>query len=115
LIVTYLKYRLNYLLFYLGWIVSKVKAVAPALPAAEATTPIPSVNDGSPKAIVGPVAIPSGEKPITKRPRGRGRKKPTNPNIAGTTPSSKTNDDDDDEVSNAEKPSLKRVLRALIQ
>jgi hypothetical protein len=93
----------------LGWIYSKVKTVAPVLPAGDTT---PSVNNELTKVTGGSMAIPSGEKSAKKRRKGK--KKTTVANIAGSTVAP-TNDDDDDEGSSKGEDVIKRALRALIQ
>jgi hypothetical protein len=70
----------------LGWIASKVKEVAPALPTASPTVVVPPINDGLPKAPGAANGIASVEKQTTRR-RVRGKKKTTtaSSNVAGST------------------------------
>lgn len=101
-------------MIYLGWIVSKVKAVAPALPANDATTSNPSINEGLPKAPGGSMGIPSAEQATTKRRRNR--TKPTPSSLTGST-AAPTKDDDDEGSSKGDDSSkaiVKRFIRAFM-
>ncbi|CAF3963677.1 unnamed protein product [Adineta steineri] len=125
-IVIYLEYEYICLfIYYLAWIASKVKAVAPALPAGDvvAAAPSPSVTEVVQKPAGGSVVLLDTGKPARK---GR-KKKKTTVKIISTTPapvndgerSSKgknnNDDDDDDDEDNNTKSRTKRFIRALIQ
>jgi len=89
--------------------------VAPVLPSGDATTAIPSMNNPLPKISGGSMAIPSGDKPTTKR-RAHSRKKTTT-TLANVIAAAVLSNDDEPELSNGEdaaKVAIKRVIRALV-
>ena len=107
---------LNYVARCLGWIASKVKAVTPALPAAEATTPIAVVNNAEANSAAGSASGNAGRKGT----KARKKKKPkTTKAVSTTTPTnndggrSPDGDDNDEEEEDA-KPSGRRNRRALL-
>ena len=80
-----------------GWIASKVKAVAPALPTASPTVVVPAANDGLPRAPGASIALSSAEKQSTGRPGGGKKKKKKKTtvslNVAGSTAAPDTDND----------------------
>ncbi len=89
--------------------------MAPVLPSGDATTAIPSVNNPLPKISGGSMAIPSGDKPATKR-RPLSRKK-TSTTLATVIAAAVSSNDDEPELSNGEdaaKAAIKRVIRTLV-
>ncbi|UJR10006.1 hypothetical protein I4U23_014229 [Adineta vaga] len=111
--------NINRIDFYLAWIASKVKAVTPALPANEATTPVLMLNNDGKNLVAGSAIVAPGEKPTTRRRKGKKTKKTTKMvsttvatnNDEGRSPDGDDNDDEEDDG----KTAGKRKTRALLQ
>lgn len=94
----------------IGWIASKVKQVAPVLPAAGPAAVNPSTSeDGAAKVVSAPVVPPT----TTRRTRTRQRKKTTKAGApAASTPGPENNEED--ETNDVSKSKKKRLVRALV-
>ncbi|CAF0752999.1 unnamed protein product [Adineta ricciae] len=101
----------------IGWIASKVKEVAPAPPAAEATTPIAVVNNAEANSAAGSASGNAGRK-VTKAHKKKKKTKTTKA-VSTTTPTnndggrSPDGDENEEEEEDA-KPSGRRNRRALL-
>ncbi|CAF3776043.1 unnamed protein product [Rotaria socialis] len=105
----------------IGWIYSKAKGAAPALPAnpaegdADTTTPISSANDELPKVAGDSMAVPAEEN-ATGKPRKNKRKKTTSGGSSASSSAAPTNKNDGS-ASGADtlKSVKKRLIRTLLQ
>lgn len=97
----------------LAWIASKVKAVAPALPAGDSTVQSPPDNSGLPNAGGGSMAIPGEVQPAPTRRKSK--KKPAKVTPAGPIVVPASDDDGSSKGEDTLKSLLKRSIRAFQQ
>jgi hypothetical protein len=123
--VSYSNMKIDVCFLFKAWIASKVKAVAPSLPAGVNETPVPSTNEALTPAVSGNIDVATGDKPTTRH-RAHGRKKTkitpmTKVTTSASVASAPTNDDGDEgegggssNGDDAAKLAIKRVIRAIL-